>query len=136
MMVFPPAPNNFNVYLPPVAVIPGNLLITNITNSYPMIVTIVDSDVNSYIPGQSVILTVPSTYGMNQANGKAAKILSIDDLDFYLDIDSRAFDVFVTPGAGNTIARPASLSCYGSTNLQFDNTTSKVGYQNLGNFGN
>jgi hypothetical protein len=136
MMVFPPAPNNFNVNLPPVAVIPGNLLITNITNSYPMVATIVDSDVNSYIPGQSVILTVPSPYGMNQADGKVGKILDIDDLDFYLDIDSRAFDVFVTPGDGFWIQRPASLSCYGSTNLQFDNTTAKVPYQNLNDRGN
>lgn len=136
MMVFPPAPNNANLYLPPVPVIPGNLLITNITNSYPMVVTIIDSDVNSYIVGQSVILTVPKAYGMNQANGKNAKILRIDNLDFYLDLDSRAFDVFTTPPAGYWIERPASFSCFGSTNLQFDNTTSKVPYQDLNNIGN
>lgn len=124
------------MYLPPVPVIPGNLLITNITNSYPMVVTIVDSNVNSYIVGQSVILTVPRPYGMTQSNGKSGKILEIDDLDFYLDIDSRPFDVFVTPEDGNTIARPASLSCFGSTNLEFNNITSKVPYQDLNNTGN
>jgi hypothetical protein len=136
MMVFPPASNNFNRYLPGVPVIPGNLLITNITNSYPMVVTIVDSDINSYIVGQSVILTVPPSYGMTQANGKNAKILNITGDDFYLDLDSRPFDVFVTPGVGTTIPRPASLSCYGSTNLQFNNDTAKVPYQDLNNIGN
>lgn len=130
-MIFPPAPNNFNRYLAPVPVIPGNLLITNITNTYPMVVTIVNSDVNSYIPGQSVILTVPNSYGMTQANGKAAPILSITGVNFSLDLDSTVFDVFVIP-SGITIEQPASLSCYGSTNLQFNNNTINfVPYQNL-----
>lgn len=137
MGIFPPAPNNANRYLAPVAVVPGNLLITNITNAYPMVVTIEDSDLNTYQAGQDIRLTIPRPYGMYQADGKIGKILEIDNLDFHIDIDSRSFDVFTTPGHGNTISRPPSLSCAGSRNLQFNNETiNNVPVHNLNNIGN
>lgn len=136
MVVFPNAPNNANTYLPPVLVIPGALLITAITRSYPMVVSIVDSEVNTYIAGQNVLLTVPPSYGMTQANGLFGTILSISGTDFSLDLDSSGFDAFVVPGAGVTIERPASLSPYGSRNLQYNNGTNKVAFQNLNNVGN
>lgn len=132
-MIFPPALNNANTYLPPAVVVPGNLLITAITNAYPMVVTITDSDANTYIPGQLVTLTVPDSYGMFQANGLTGEIISIDGTDFSLNIDSRGFDVFAVPGAGVTISRPASLSPGGSRNLVFSNDATQVAFQNLNN---
>lgn len=127
---------NANTYLPGTLVIPGSLLISNITKANPMVVTIVDSEVNSYIAGQLVKLTVPFPYGMTQANNLIAQILSIDGTDFTLDVNSLGFDTFSTPGVGVTIERPASLSPMGSRNLSYNNSTNFVGFQNLNNEGN
>lgn len=130
-------PNNSNQYLPGVITIPSSLNITEITNSYPMIVTAEINpftEANTYIPGQVVKLTVPRPYGMFQANGLAGEILSIDGLDFSLNIDSTLFDVFVVP-SGN-VEQPASFSPSGSRNLSFNNTTRKVPFQSLNNIGN
>ena len=136
VMVFPTPANEGYPYLVGTPVGPGNLLITAISNSYPMEVTITDSDLNTYIAGQEVVLTIPRPYGMTQADGKIGKIQSIDGTTFYLNIDSRSFDAFIVPGAGVKISRPASLSCWGSRNLQYNNSTNGVPYQNLNNEGN
>jgi hypothetical protein len=129
-------PNNANTFLPPTITIPGFLLISNITQTYPMVVTIVDSSDNTYIEGQLVFLIVPNSYGMFQANQLTGQILAINGLDFSLDIDASQFDAFVIPGPGVTIPRPASLSPAGSRNLQYNNNTRQVGFQSLNNRGN
>lgn len=125
-----------NTYLPPTVVIPGSLLITAITQTNPMVVTITDSDENTYIVGQLVRLTVPPAYGMTQANQLTGQILAINASNFTLDIDATQFDVFVIPGPGIAISRPASLCPAGSRNLQYNNFTNKVPFQNLNNIGN
>lgn len=127
-------PNNANTFLPPTIVIPGSLLISNITQSNPMVITIIDSPRNSYIIGQLVVLTVPSTYGMFQANNLTGQIIAINGLNFSVNIDSSLFDVFVIPP--NFVPQPASLAPGGSRNLQFDNFTNKEPFQNLNNRGN
>src|ERR1700679_1012323 len=86
-----------NVYLPGTVVIPGFLLISAISNSYPMVVTIVNSSENTYVPNQVVRLFIPNSYGMQQANGLSGEILSINGLNFSLDINSSQFDIFVVP---------------------------------------
>lgn len=125
---------NANTYLPPTVCVPGSLLISNIQRTYPMIVTIINSDRNTYIVGQLVFLTVPATYGMYQANNLTGQIVLIDDDDFYLSIDARGFDVFTAP-AGDVV-KPASLSPAGARNLQFDNSTNNVPFHSLNNIGN
>lgn len=129
-------PNDANQYLPPVIQIPSALEITDITRSYPMVVTTsANSDqVNTYIQGQAVRLTVPITYGMFQANGLTPVILSVSSNLLTLDVDSRLFDAFVIPSP-NPI-QPASLAPSGSRNLQYDNTTGQVPFQSLNNIGN
>lgn len=127
-------PNNANTFLPPTPVIPGMLIITNITRAYPMVVTITDSDENTYIASQAVYLSVPASYKMVQANALTGVILSINGTNFSLDIDSRNFDTFVAAPAGKT--QPASLSPAGSRNLQYSNSTDKVPFQSLNNQGN
>lgn len=128
-----------NVYLPPVIQIPSALLITNITQSSPMVVTFAIPTItaaNTYIPGQAVRLTVPITWGMFQANGLVGVILSIDPIGqtMSLNIDSTQFDAFVyNPTSVDT---PASLAPAGSRNLQYDNFTGKVPFQSLNNQGN
>ena len=123
-----------NTFLPPTPVIPGFLLITNITKSSPMVVSIVDSDENTYIVGQLVYLSVPATYKMIQANTLVGTILEINGNDFSLNINSTLFDTFVVPSVGQT--QPATLSPAGSRNLQFNNSTNRVPFQSLSNQGN
>ncbi len=128
--------NSSNTYLPGTLVIPGSLLISNMTQSIQMVVTIVDSLVNSYIVGQLVIFTVPKPYGMIQANNLTGQITNINGLDFTVNIDSTYFDSFTTPSSMSAVEKPASLSPAGSRNLEINNFTQRVPFQNLNNIGN
>lgn len=130
-------PNDANTYLPGTIQIPSSMVITAITNSYPMVVTVdIDSvsEANTYIEGQLVKLSVPITYGMFQADGLHGKVISNDGTNITLDLDSRSFDLFSVP-AGNVL-QPASLSPSGSRNLQYNNTTARVPFQSYNNVGN
>src|ERR1044072_4010796 len=96
-------PNDSNEYLPGTIQIPSALEITNITRSYPMVVTttfIPETQINTYISQQVVRLFVPINYGMFQANGLQAEILSVNGNDLILDVDSSNFDTFVIPSTG------------------------------------
>ena len=129
-------PNNSNTYLPNVVNIPSALEITAISNSNPMVITTTyDATVarNTYIEGQVVKLLIPFGYGMQQANGLVAQITGISGSDITVDINSTKFDVFSVPIGGE---QPASLSPYGSRNLQFNNTTGQVPFQAFNNVGN
>ena len=123
-----------NTFLPPTPVIPGFLLIDNITRARQMVVTITDSDENSYIVGQAVYLSIPATYKMFQANGLTGVITAINGNDFTLNIDSTQFDTFVVPSTGKE--QPATISPSGSRNLEFNNSANKVPFQSLNNIGN
>ena len=125
-----------NQYLPGVIQIPSTLLITNITQSYPMVVTftVPSTGSNTYIPGQLVKLRVPITWGMFQANGLVGKILVAGASTMSLNIDSTNFDAFVDGSSSKDT--PASLSPAGSQNLEYNNTTDQVGFQSLDNRGN
>ncbi len=123
-----------NTFLPPTPVIPGFLLITNITSTNPMIITIVDSIENTYIVGQLVHLSIPASYKMVQANQLTGQITNINGLNFTVDIDASQFDVFIVPPTFTE--QPASLSPAGSRNLEFNNFTRRVPFQSLNNVGN
>ncbi len=127
-----------NNYLPPVITIPSSLLVINITQSAPMIVSVqvgnTTTEANTYIVGMAVRLFVPQSYGMYQANNLVGTITAINGSDFTLNLDSSSFDAFVIPsGSAET---PASLAPNGSRNLQYDNFTNSVPFQNLNNVGN
>lgn len=100
MPLIPPNPINANTYLAPATVIPGELLITAISQSYPMQVTFINTSVNTYIPGQNVRLVIPTVYGMQQAHGLTGTITAVNNVSFIfsLDIDSTNFDPFWYPG--------------------------------------
>jgi hypothetical protein len=125
-----------NQYLKGVIQIPSMLLITGITQSFPMVVsfTVPPTGSLSYHVNQLVFLTVPRTWGMYQANGLTGKILGVNSTTMALDIDSTYFDTFIDGSA--TSVTPASLSPAGSRNLEFDNTTNRVPFQSLNNQGN
>jgi hypothetical protein len=127
-----------NQYLPPVIQIPSSLVITNITQSTPMIVSVAignpTTEANTYIVGMAIRLFVPVTYGMIQANNLVGTIIAINGSDFTLNIDSSGFDQFITP-TGN-VEQPASIAPFGSRNLQYNNQTDLVPFQSLNNIGN
>lgn len=127
-----------NQYLPPVIQIPSSLLITAITQSLPMVITVQignpTTEANTYIVGMNVKLQVPSPYKMYQANNLVGTILKISGSNFTLNLDSSQFDTFVIP-TGN-VEQPATISPFGSRNLEFSNQTDQVPFQSLNNIGN
>ncbi len=131
-----------NVYLPSTPVTPMYMLITNITRSNPMVITaavpnlyILPTNPNTYFVGQQVRLSVPSTYGMFQANGLTGKIILINNLTFTLKIDSTQFDTFVTPSFRQE--QPATFVPAGSNNLEINNNTvTFVPFRSATNTGN
>lgn len=131
-------PNDANEYLQGVIQIPSSLVITAITQAYPMVVTVTvntETESNTYIEGQLVKLTVPITYGMFQANGLVGRVISNSGANITLDLDSRLFDIFSVPVTG--ALQPASLAPSGSRNLQYSNgTNTAVPFQSLNNIGN
>jgi hypothetical protein len=130
-------PNDSNTYLPGTIQIPSSIDIIAATNAYPMVVTLDVNDLtesNTYIPGQLVRLTIPITYKMFQADGLVVRVLEVNGSDLSLDVDSRQFDPFVLPAAGQQ--QPASLAPSGSRNLSLNNLTGQVPFQSLNNRGN
>lgn len=129
-----------NYYLPPVNTIPNSLLISAITQSLPMVVSVILANnaptprVNTYHVGMNVRLFVPRTYGMYQADNLVGTIISINGNDLALNLDSTSFDSFSIPMT--LVETPASISPYGSRNLEYDNTTDWVPFQSLNNIGN
>lgn len=129
-------PNQQNTYLPGTIQIPSSLLITAITQDYPAVITAeVDPLLasNTYIEGQAIKLVIPFEYGMQQANGLTVKILFVDNLDFYVDMNSINFDAFAVPVSPKQLA---SFAPAGSNNLEFSNLTNRVPFQSLNNIGN
>lgn len=122
-----------NQYLPPVIAIPSALEISNISRAMQMVVTAAaNSDqMNTYIVGQLVRLTVPYAFGMYQANGLTGQIMAINGTDITLNIDSSGFDPY-TQASGQA----ASLAPAGSQNLQYSNQTGDIAFQSLNNQGN
>lgn len=130
-------PNDANTYLPGVIQIPSSLVITAITQAFPMVVTITVnpvSEANTYQEGQLVRLFIPRSYGMSQANGLTGQIIDVSGSNLTLNIDSTLFDPFVVPGSNTE--KPASLSPAGSRNYQYSNSSSQVPFQSLNNIGN
>lgn len=128
--------NNANQYLPPVIAVPSALEITNITRSFPMVITTSNNtdQENTYQAKQLIKLFIPRGYGMYQANGCICEILSVNGDDIAVNIDSTNFDSFITPPPFTE--QPASLSPSGSRNLEFNNTSRLVPFQSINNIGN
>ncbi len=124
-----------NQYLPGVITIPSSLLITGMTRACPMTITftVPSTSSNTYQVGQLVKLFVPRTWGMYQADGLIGKILTVGATTMTVNIDSTQFDTFVD--GSSSAETPASLAPFGSSNVQYDNTTN-VAFKSLNNIGN
>ncbi len=69
--------------------------ITEISNSYPMVVT--TSEDHKYIPGMMVKFLIPSEFGMFQLNGLEGQVLALTNDQLAIDIDSTLFSIFSYP---------------------------------------
>lgn len=114
-----------NQYLAPSPVVPGFLLITAITQTYPMVVTITNSIYNTYTVGQLVKLNIPPQYGMQQANQKVGQITDITGTNFSLNINALGFDAFAAPNPSSlpTPTQPATLAPAGIGNGYYNTQT-------------
>jgi hypothetical protein len=126
--------NGANIYLPPSPVVPMFLFISNITVALPAVITVTGQvPANVYIPGQLIYLSVPSDYGMYQANALTVEIIAVTTAQFTVALDSTQFDAFSAPPSGYMYPRPATLSPAGSRNI-YNFTT--LPFHSIGNFGN
>ncbi len=126
-----------NQYLKGVIFIPSSLNIIAITQSRPAVITCVldgVTDANTYREGMLLRLFIPSDYGMQQAANRVVRIISVNGLNFTVDMDSSLYDPFVIPATGKP--QPASMAPAGSQNLSYDNFTNRVAFQPLNNQGN
>jgi len=57
--------------------------------------TITTSVAHGYLPGQTVLFTIPPTFGTRELNGLSATILSVTASTFTVDLDLSAFTAFV-----------------------------------------
>lgn len=122
------------------AVEPEFLYITNISQATQMVVSVSIDPANYYVVGNLVHLSVPSSFGMTQANQLTGKILAINAVaasgnigayNMTLDIDSSAFTAFAFPASAlsPTTRLFATLAPAGSR-TQFDPVTLvQTGYE-------
>ncbi len=130
-------PSISNQYLPGVVQIPSSLTLLALTKAYPAIATVsvnAVTEANTYIPGQSIKLSIPVTYGMFQADGLTPTILSVSGNDLTLDLNTIEFDLFTVPTGSNY--QVATIAPNGSRNLQISNETAQVPFQSLNDIGN
>ena len=104
------------------AVEPAFLFVTNITRAAQAVVTV--STKHSYVVGQLVHFSVPSSFGMTQISQQTGKIIAVTDYTMTLDIDSSAFSAFAFPLSTLSPAAPlfATVAPAGQR-TQFDPTT-------------
>ncbi len=91
---------------------PQSCLITSISNAPNAVVQ--TSIEHGYVPGQMVYLNVAPQFGMSQASGKIANVLSVTDFSMTLDLDSSGFAAFAFPASNQGPFDFPNLSNYGT----------------------
>ena len=125
-----------NEYLPPTITTPSTLIITQITNAYPLVVTVAVGfdEADTYRIHQTIKFIVPSDYGMPQINGLIGKIISVSGFNLTVDLDSSQFSPFIQNPV--TKQQLPLIAPYGSNNLQFNNFTNWVPFRSFNDRGN
>lgn len=75
--------------------VPARKIVSNITNAERAVVTVTVP--HNYLTGEYVRMHIAPEHGMEQLHNKYATIQVIDDVTFYLNIDTRTFTPFVLP---------------------------------------
>lgn len=98
---------------------PTKRSIVKITQATQAVVT---TSVNhGYVPGMSVRLSVPTVFGMTQADGLLVNITAVTAGTFTVNLDTTAFSAFVFPSAAAVPFTPASCVPVGEETDQFSN---------------
>lgn len=111
---------------------PTKRFIVNISQATQAVVT---TSVNhGYVAGQSVRLSIPTVFGMTQANNLLVNIVSVTASTFTIALDTTAFSAFVYPGPTavpftNAICVPVGeeTDAFSNPNL-LDDATVNTGY--------
>lgn len=109
-------------------VLPQYLFITNISQAAQAVVTV--STLHSYVAGMKIRLDVPSTYGMTEANGVEAVIVSVGSYTLTLDLDSSGFNAWAWPTSAASVNLPrfATLAPDGQKAYYDVATATQYGY--------
>jgi hypothetical protein len=62
---------------------------------------------HGYVAGQEVLLTVPADFGMVQADGKIAEIVSVTANTMTIDLNTTGFTAFAFPASGAPLGVPS-----------------------------
>jgi len=79
-------------------VLPSASFVTAISQASQAVVT--TSVAHDYVVGQLLHLSVPSSFGMSEADQKTAKVVAVATYSVTLDLDSAAFTAFAFPADG------------------------------------
>ena len=109
-------------------VAPEYLFITNISQAAQAVITV--STTHQYVAGMQIRLSVPSTYGMSQADGLVGTILSVGSYTITVDINSSGFSAWAWPTSAASINLPrfATLAPNGQKAYYDVSTATQYGY--------
>ena len=106
-------------------VLPSTNFVTAITQASQAVVT--TSVEHDYVVGQLLHLSVPSSFGMSEADQKTARVVAVTSYTLTLDLDSTSFTAFAFPASGSvptvrlfaTIAPAGQRNEYNVTTVPF-----------------
>ena len=109
---------------------PRTMYVTAISKATSAVITLSESP--SYVTGQLVHFSVPSTFGMTEMNQLTGRITAVDTTNYTVtvNIDSSAFTTFAFPAstASPTATLFATMSPAGQQVIRDPNTFAQVGY--------
>ena len=107
---------------------PEFLYVTKVSKATSMVVTV--SQAHSYVVGQLVHFTIPSSFGMTELNQLTGKIIAVGTYTMTFDIDSSAFTTFAFPASSLTpaVALFATLAPAGQRAQKDPTTLVQTGY--------
>lgn len=107
---------------------PRTMYVTGISQATSAVVTL--SEAHSYVLGQLVHFSIPSTFGMTQMNQLTGRITAVGTYTVTVNIDSSAFTAFAFPlsTASPTATLFATMAPAGQQVIRNPNTFAQVGY--------
>lgn len=105
--------------------LPSTSIVTAITQATQAVVT--TSVAHDYVVGQLLHLSVPSSFGMTEADQLTAKVVAVTDYSLTLDLDTTSFTAFAFPASADipstrlfaTVAPAGQKNSYDVTNVPF-----------------
>jgi hypothetical protein len=106
-------------------VLPSTSIVTAITQAKKAVVT--TSVAHDYVVGQLLHLSVPSSFGMTEADQRTVKVVAVTAYSLTLDLDTTSFTAFSFPASASvpssrlfaTVAPAGQKNSYDVTNVPF-----------------